>query len=179
MGMFAYITCAPFVFIGQLGFSERAFGIIFGLNALGMVVLSQWNARLLSSHPPELLLRRGTQWQTLAGLLLLVCAATRSGGPAGVIVPLFLFLACQGLILPNTLALAMAPFRANAGSASALLGTLQYSMAAAVTALVGLLHAERPLPMAILMLTCAAAALALARVPAGGSSSAPACSTPS
>lgn len=167
MGMFVYITCAPFVFIGRLGFSERWFGAIFGINALGMVALSQWNARLLRAHAPELLLRRGTLLQTAAGTVLLLCAFTGFGGPAGVVVPLFLFLACQGLILPNTLALAMAPFRADAGSASALLGTLQYSMAAAVTALVGALHAERPLPMAALMLVCAAAACCLARIPPG------------
>ena len=65
----------------------------------------------------------------IAGLVLLVDAYSGFGGFAGILVPLFFYIACHGFVLPNTTALAMAPHGQVAGSASALLGTLQFVLA--------------------------------------------------
>ncbi|MEG4313515.1 hypothetical protein U8L64_00285, partial [Pseudomonas sp. FIP_A4] len=48
--------------------------------------------------------------------------------------PLFCSVACLGCLLPNATACAMADQRANAGSASALLGSLQFAIAAGAAA---------------------------------------------
>jgi len=68
------------------------------------------------------------------------------------------------MISPNATALAMAPYGRNAGSASALLGSLQFGMAALSAALMGVLHAaphEKPaLPMAAVIAACGLLALA-------------------
>ena len=53
-----------------------------------------------------------------------------------------------GLILPNATAAALVPFARQAGTASALLGMLQYALGAAAGAVVGLLHNGTALPMA-------------------------------
>ena len=68
----------------------------------------------------------------IAGLVLLVDAYTGFGGFAGILVPLFFFIACHGFVMPNTTALAMAPHGHVAGSASALLGTVQFVLGARV-----------------------------------------------
>ena len=65
-----------------------------------------------------------------AGLVLVVDASTGFGGFAGILVPLFFYIACHGFVMPNTTALAMAPHGKVAGSASALLGTLQFVLGA-------------------------------------------------
>ncbi len=56
---------------------------------------------------------------------------------AGILVPLFFYIACHGFVLPNTTALAMAPHGQVAGSASALLGTFQFVGGAIAGSLIG------------------------------------------
>jgi DHA1 family bicyclomycin/chloramphenicol resistance-like MFS transporter len=63
-----------------------------------------------------------------------------------------------GLLYPNVTALALAPFDRGAGSASALLGTIQYSIGASAGALVGLLHNGTGLPMTATMAACGSVA---------------------
>jgi DHA1 family bicyclomycin/chloramphenicol resistance-like MFS transporter len=101
--------------------------------------------------------------QAAAGLLLLAAAGFRIGGMTGIVVPLFVYIACIGFILPNSTALAMAPFGRNAGAASALLGTIQFTMAALTSTAVGMLHAASALPMTALIAACGVASVALYR----------------
>lgn len=68
--------------------------------------------------------------------------------------PLFCSVACLGCLLPNATACAMADQRANAGSASALLGSLQFAIAAAAAATVGALHDGTAVPMAAVISLC-------------------------
>jgi MFS transporter, DHA1 family, multidrug resistance protein len=66
-----------------------------------------------------------------------------------------------GLILPNASTAAMTPFPHQAGVASALLGTLQFTVGAATGAIVGLFHDGTGLPMALTMAGCGALSLAI------------------
>src|SRR6185369_11075186 len=83
----------------------------------------------------------------LSALLLTVAAATGIGGFAAQACLIFICLCMTGLLYPNITALAMAPFDKAAGSASALLGTIQYTLGASGGALVGLFHNGTALPM--------------------------------
>jgi DHA1 family bicyclomycin/chloramphenicol resistance-like MFS transporter len=94
-----------------------------------------------------------------AGLLLALVAATGLGGLAGLLAPLFVCIASVGLVGPNTSAAAMAPHGRVAGSASALLGTLQFVVGAIAGTLVGALHNGTALPMAGVIAICEIAAL--------------------
>jgi MFS transporter, DHA1 family, multidrug resistance protein len=73
------------------------------------------------------------------------------GGIPGFIFPVFVAISALGLMLPNTSALALAPFPAVAGSASALLGAIQFTCAAIAAALMGAIHAESAVPVAIMI----------------------------
>ena len=75
-------------------------------------------------------------------------------GFAGLLVPLFCFVACLGFVMPSTTALAMAPHGAVAGSASALLGTVQFTMGATAGALVGLLGNGTAVPFGAVIAFC-------------------------
>jgi DHA1 family bicyclomycin/chloramphenicol resistance-like MFS transporter len=151
--MFAYISASPFVFIGHFGVAPDAFGWIFGANALAMAVAAQTNARLLRRFSPGRLLLAASATQAAAGLVLLA-AATANADLPGVLLPLLAFLACNGFIVPNTTALAMGPFAANAGVASAVLGTLQFAIAAGASSLAGLIHSEGATTMAAIVAAC-------------------------
>lgn len=150
-GMFAYIAGSSFVFIEVYGLAPDDYGMVFGANAFGFVALAQVNGRLVRNWGARRLLRLGS-WAQLAGAaVLLITAATGFGGIYGFVVPLFFSISALGLMLPNTSALAMAPFPRTAGSASALMGTIQFAAAAVAAVIMGLLHAESPVPVAAMI----------------------------
>jgi DHA1 family bicyclomycin/chloramphenicol resistance-like MFS transporter len=86
------------------------------------------------------------------------------GGIAGILLPLFGYVASLGFTQPNALAGAMAPHPDRAGMAAALIGTLQFSAAAVASTLVGQWHDGTALPMAAVIAVCGLLALAAQRV---------------
>jgi DHA1 family bicyclomycin/chloramphenicol resistance-like MFS transporter len=158
-GMFAYISGSPFVFIEHYGVSPQQYGWIFGANALGLIASSQLNRWLLERYRSGAILVAALAAHAAAGLALAAVAALGLGGMAGLLGPLFLCIASLGLIMPNATASAMAPHGRTAGSASALLGALQFGAGAASGALVSALHNGTALPMAGVIAACGLAAL--------------------
>jgi DHA1 family bicyclomycin/chloramphenicol resistance-like MFS transporter len=153
-GMFAYISGSPFVFIKLYGVPAEHFGWLFGTNAAGFILVAQVNARLLAKRGPAFLLAR-TVWIYLgAGLTLLAVSALHTEQLWPLLIPLFVCIASLGCILPNASACAMNGQGARAGSASALLGCLQFSIAAGASALVGVLHDGSAMPMAMVISLC-------------------------
>lgn len=169
--MFAYIAGSPFVLQNVYAASPQTFSIVFGANALGLIAAGQVNGRLVGRVAPARLLSLGLAASATGGLLLLAAAASGAGGLPAVLAPLFLCVASLGLVLPNTAALALSGQPpGQAGSASALLGLLQFVVGACVAPLVGLAGDRTALPMGLVMAALGLAALAafhgLARVPA-------------
>ncbi|MBD9566014.1 multidrug effflux MFS transporter [Pseudomonas sp. PDM09] len=153
-GMFAYIAGSPFVFIKLYGVPAEHFGWLFGINAAGFILVAQVNARMLAKRGPAFLLAR-TVWLYLAGgLALLAVSALHTAQLWPLLIPLFLCIASLGCIVPNASACAMNGQGARAGSASAMLGCLQFSVAAGAAALVGVLHDGSAMPMAMVISLC-------------------------
>jgi DHA1 family bicyclomycin/chloramphenicol resistance-like MFS transporter len=162
-GMFAYISGSPFVFIELYGVPAHYFGWLFGLNATGIVAFTQLNRRLLLKYQADRVLDFGN----LAGLLmcaLLLVASLSSAGLLGIMVPLFFVVSLRGLTFPNASAGAMAPFPEKAGSASALLGSMQFAIAAVASAAVGAFHNGTAIPMAFVITACGLLAVVSYRV---------------
>ncbi|BFO06313.1 multidrug effflux MFS transporter [Pseudomonas guariconensis] len=153
-GMFAYIAGSPFVFIKLYGVPAEHYGWLFGTNAAGFILMAQVNARLLATRGPAFLLARAVWLYLLAGLALLCVAALRPESLWPLLVPLFLCIASLGCIIPNASACAMSGQGARAGSASALMGCAQFSVAAGAAALVGVLHDGSAVPMALVISLC-------------------------
>ena len=161
-GMFAYIAGSPFVFIKLYGVPAEHYGWLFGTNAAGFILMAQVNARLLAKRGPAFLLARAVWLYLLAGLALLCVAALRPVSLWPLLVPLFLCIASLGCIIPNASACAMSGQGARAGSASALMGCLQFSVAAGAAALVGVLHDGSAVPMALVISLCGALVVSVA-----------------
>jgi len=173
-GMFAYIAGSPFVIIELYGVAPQDYGWIFGANALGLIAASQLNRRLLLRYSGDTILKAALASVMVAGLLLVLVAASGVGGLAGLLVPLFVCVAGVGLVGPNATAAAMAPYGRMAGSASALLGTGQFIVGAASSASVGALDNGSAVPMAAVIAGCACAAVAVYTVLVGRRASIPA-----
>lgn len=152
-GLFAYITGSPFVFIELFGVPAQSYGWIFGSNALGLIVFSQINGRLVHSFNPTTILRIAVVLAAAFGVFL-IAAGIFSFGFWGVTIAIFLYVAGLGLLLPNTMAGALSAQPDRAGSASALIGTLQYSLAATASALVGHFNNGTAMSMTITVGVC-------------------------
>jgi MFS transporter, DHA1 family, multidrug resistance protein len=160
-GMFAYIAGSPVVFINLHRFGPQHYAWLFGANALGITLASRLNHRLLHRTSADALLVWANAVQVAAGSTLLVGTLALPQSDAAIALPLFLYVACVGIVMPNSVALAMAPQRAMAGSASALIGVVQFLLASAAAALVGAGGSASALPMAALILLCGVLGLAL------------------
>jgi DHA1 family bicyclomycin/chloramphenicol resistance-like MFS transporter len=160
--MFAYIAGSPFVLQSIYGMSPQAFGITFGINALGLIGASQVNGKLVHRFGPRRMMMAGMAMMAGGGTFLL--AAVLFGAPLPfVLAGLFVVVATQGLVAPNTAALALAKHGRSAGSAAALLGTLRFTFGALSAPLVGLAGEHTALPMALIMALCGTGALAVAQ----------------
>jgi MFS transporter, DHA1 family, multidrug resistance protein len=76
---------------------------------------------------------------------------------------LFVYVALLGFLYPNTTALALAPQGHRAGSASALLGTMQFTLAATAASVVGAVNNGTAMPMAAVLGACGISAFVLCR----------------
>jgi DHA1 family bicyclomycin/chloramphenicol resistance-like MFS transporter len=158
--MFAYIAGSPFVFIDYFHVPATQYGAFFGVNALGFVMAAQLNVRLSKRFETGVVIRTALIFQTIASLLLAAGTWTGSIGLYGTASLIFIYMACAGSLFPNTTAMAMAGHADKAGSASALIGTLQFTLAAIAASTVGALNNATPLPMAATIAACGVFAFA-------------------
>lgn len=161
-GMFAYIAGSPFIFIELYGVPAEHYGWFFGGNAAGFILFAQLNARLVGRHGPGFWLRRMVWLHAASALVLLLVAASRPASLWPLLLPLFVYVASLGAVIPNASACAMAGQGRQAGSASALMGSTQFSLAALASAMVGVLHDGSAIPMALVMSLCGLGAAVLA-----------------
>ncbi|HAU67170.1 MAG TPA: Bcr/CflA family drug resistance efflux transporter [Gammaproteobacteria bacterium] len=166
-GMFAYIAASSFVYIQVYGVSTTDFGWYFGANAAGLIIASQTNARLLRRYRAEHILHFVLAFNACCGLLMLGLILADIGGLWGVALPLFAAISSLGFTFPNSTAAAMAPFGDRAGMAAALLGTLQFSLAAMASVAVGWLHDGTALPLAAVISVCGITSVVIMRVMVG------------
>jgi len=138
-GLFSYVSGSSFVYQDEFGLDEQQFGLLFGAGAVWLIAATQLNPVLLRWFSPAQVLVGGTVAGAAAGGVLLVLAATATGGLLGVALPLWAVLFGCGLALPNAPALALSRHGDAAGTAAALLGAVQFGVGAAVSPLVGLL----------------------------------------
>lgn len=153
-GMFAYIAGSPFVFIELYGIPVEHYGLLFGSNALGFIAVAQLNAWLVARHGPAYWLGKTVWFYLACGLALLMVALAEPQALWPLLIPLFGCIACLGILLPNASACAMAGQGRHAGSASALLGSLQFVIAASAAAMVGVLHDGSAWPVAVVIFAC-------------------------
>lgn len=155
--MFAYIAGSPFVLQDIYGLSPQLFSLVFGVNALGIMAASQINGRLVDRAPLPRLLAVGLAMTALGGIAVLA-AVLGHVGLIGVTPALCVVVSSQGIVLPNATSLALSGHPRTAGSASALLGVLQYVIGAAAAPLVGVGGTATALPMAAVIAALGSAA---------------------
>jgi DHA1 family bicyclomycin/chloramphenicol resistance-like MFS transporter len=149
--LFAYISASALVYISYFHVTPAQYGVVFGGNAFGFIGASQLSARLAGRFGIDRVLHVGARVLFAAFATAAVVAFAHVGGLLGLAVPIFVGQAAIGLMSPLATVNALAHHRAHAGSASALMGTWQFSLGAVAGVLVGLTSNGTPIPMGVLM----------------------------
>ncbi|MER6558211.1 multidrug effflux MFS transporter [Streptomyces sp. NPDC001027] len=161
--LFAYISASPFVVQEIYGASPQTFGLLFGANSVGLVLIGQLNGKVLVGRvrlDRVLAVGLATVTAAAAALLLLTTGVFGEVGLAPVAVALFVLMSAMGVTLPNAQTLALMRVRHSAGSASALLGTSSFLIGAIASPLVGVAGERTAVPMAVVQLTAVLVAAA-------------------
>ena len=151
--MFAYITGSSFVFISFFGLSEKDFGLLFGINALGFIIFANINAKIVKKIDSEKILFYALILMLISTLILFFNALIKPNFWLFEI-SIFTSIALLGFIAPNTTTLAMARFKDHSGTASAVLGTSQFALAGVISFIVSAVGANTPVILALVMLIC-------------------------
>ncbi|WP_096304954.1 multidrug effflux MFS transporter [Jatrophihabitans sp. GAS493] len=157
--MFAYISGSPFVLEDYFGLSPQMFSLIFGINASGIIIFS----RLRWPNPRGVMLI-GLGLILLGATLVLIAALTGVGLPL-VLPGFFLITSGYGAAAPNVTALALADHPDVAGSAAAVYGAVQFVLGGLLAPLAGIGGRSTLVPLGIVLVLLALAALACGSIP--------------
>ncbi|WP_051966021.1 multidrug effflux MFS transporter [Kitasatospora mediocidica] len=158
--LFSFIAASPYVVQDLYHGSAQTYSLLFALVETGLLVMSLVTGRLLLGRfPSHRIQLTGVLLLTLSGAALVLMATVWHTGLAGLTVGLFVMAAALGVVTPPSAALALQRAPHAAGTASALLGTLQFLTGAIAPALVGLGGQDSAVPMASVILASALLAL--------------------
>ena len=152
-GLFTYLSASPFLFQDVYGFSPQQYGLLFGVNSLGIVAGVQTSSRLVRRIPPQWILAGSTAWMFLMAVLIVVFDQL-GFGMWGVMVPLWFYILGAGFTFPCVQVLALAKHGAQAGTAASLLGAATFLMAGLISPVVGWLGLSTATPMGAVQAAC-------------------------
>lgn len=158
-GLFAYLASSSFLFQEVYGLDAQQFGLLFGINSLGVFAGVQLSARLTRVLGPQWILVLTTAVQFTAASAIIL-AALVGAGLLGVLIPLFFFIMACGFGFPMVQVLGLINHAREAGTAASLLGAINFGLAGAISPIVGLLGISTAVPMGAVMATTAAVGIA-------------------
>jgi MFS transporter, DHA1 family, multidrug resistance protein len=126
VAVYAFVSGSPFVYIKYFGIAPQSYGWLFGLNVAGVMGLNFINRRLVQKYSLDDLLRAAFIVASVAVLVLVAGVRLQLGGVYLIIASIFCFFSMNGIIAATSTAAAMDGVPEIAGSASALIGSLQY-----------------------------------------------------
>jgi DHA1 family bicyclomycin/chloramphenicol resistance-like MFS transporter len=162
LAVFSYLGGAPVVF-AFYGLSPVAVGMMFGINGALFIIGTQINGALSHRIGAYRLLGFGIAMFATGGAMVAAAAFTGAFGFWGITLAMAVLLASTGYITPNTPVGALHRHAAHAGSASALLGTLQYGMGAVGGAVVATIADGTARPLGLVVAVAAVIAVAAGR----------------
>ncbi|GBO88296.1 multidrug effflux MFS transporter [Marinobacter salsuginis] len=159
--MLLFITHSSFIYQEWYGLSNSTFAILFAANIGFMAGLNLLNRPLLRRFSSVQLVRAQViaQWLALVALV----ASVQLQGPLWLVAGCIIVgIGCQGGIVPNNMANAMEFFPNLSGTAAALLGASQFTIAGSISTLSSITGDQTLPSIAIAMLACSTGAVLLA-----------------
>lgn len=157
-----YVANSSFVLIEHYGLSPSLYSVVFSMNAVSFIGASQMNGRLSRHFGLRRLIRFAVAGFALASTMLFVAFASGFGGLPVLSALLFVAYGFLGMVIPTSAVLALESHGRIAGTASALMGTLQFVTASSVIGVASLFFDGTALPMVTTIAACSLTVLFLA-----------------
>jgi DHA1 family bicyclomycin/chloramphenicol resistance-like MFS transporter len=151
VGIMAWITGSAFVLIRGFGVSPDGYALLFALVMIGQISGAWASSRLVMRHGIARMLRAGTTLGALSGGAMAALAFAGVAHWSAVVLPMLVFLFASSLVLPHATAAALTPFPGIAGTATSLMGSVQFACGALAGAALGAAFdgTARPLAAAV------------------------------
>ncbi len=151
---FAFLSSSSFIYINHFGLTPTQFGIAFAVNAIAFIGAAQLTHRIARRFGLRRMVMGGLTYYLATTWLLVLATLAGVDNIFFLIAALFVSAAGMGLVVPSVAVLALEHHGLRAGSASALLGTIQLTTAAAVIGIVGLVQDGSVLRMVVMIAGC-------------------------
>ncbi|WP_444996617.1 multidrug effflux MFS transporter [Aliikangiella sp. IMCC44359] len=148
---FTYITSVSFLYIQVFQLSEQQFSLLFGLNVVGLFVSNFFNTRLVPHFGSNKILFVASLLALVATLIFFALMLTNAH-PYIIVSGLILLIAAVAMISANSDALVLQQFSEQAGTATAVIGTLRFGSGAIAGPLLAVLFDGSGLPIAYIIL---------------------------
>ncbi|ENV48852.1 hypothetical protein P255_02796 [Acinetobacter brisouii CIP 110357] len=162
---YTFIVGSPFVYITYYGIAPQYYGWLFAINIVGIMGLSFINRSWVGRYSLDILLRGTTAFAAIALVILCVLFYAGIGGIYSVILMVFFFFSMNGTVAANSTAAALDGVPEIAGSASALIGSLQYGSGVISSLLLAWLSKGTPETMILIMTVFTILSAAMVLIP--------------
>ena len=152
--LFSFISGSSFVLIGLHGLSPQWYGASFGFVVTGYIVGTLITGRFTLRLGTGRMVAIGAYAGIAPGTLMAALAIADVHSVWAVLLPMFGCMVATGIVMPNAFGGALAPYPKMAGAASALMGFVQMSLAAAVGIFVGHAYDGTAIPMTAAIALC-------------------------
>ncbi len=161
--LFCYISGSSAILMDGYGLSQQQFAYVFGANALGIMVFSTLNKKLANRLDVRHRLQLGNALQLCGVLILLAAGLFYLSSIIVVMFGMFLCVASIGFTGPNAMALAMSEQGSRAGTASAIMGSMQFACGLLAGVFLNFLLWSALINMALIMLLFIVVAMIIMR----------------
>jgi DHA1 family bicyclomycin/chloramphenicol resistance-like MFS transporter len=164
---FVYLSSSSFILIDHYGLSPSVYSLFFSINAVAFIGMSQLTGMLSERFGLKRVVRSAVAGYATTMVVLvavMACGVDRLDVMAAL---LFVGYGFVGLVIPSTSVLAMEEHGSIAGTASALMGTLQFAIGAVAMGVASVFFDGTPLPMVVGIAVCAVVSFALTQVTLG------------
>ena len=151
VAVYAFIVGSPSVYISGFGVDPQHYGWLFAVNIIGVVGMSFINKRLVQRFPLEHMLKTAAVSASIMALLMCISLAIFPKNMLAMAACIFVFFSMNGIIAASATAAALDAVPGTAGSASALIGALQYGSGIISSLMLAWLNNCTPWPMAGVM----------------------------
>ncbi|MDV7104266.1 Bcr/CflA family multidrug efflux MFS transporter [Vibrio sp. TH_r3] len=158
-GMFAFLTAGSFVYIDIYGVETAQFGYLFGLNVVGLIIMTTINGRIVKRVSSKWMLSFAIMTQLVAGIGLFF-GWLMNIGLWGIVPFTMLYISMMSTVGSNSMAILLSAYPSMAGTASSLAGTLRFGVGSIVGIVVAMLPSDSAWPMILLMTLCAVSSAA-------------------
>lgn len=162
--LFAFLGGAPAVFMHHFTLGPTLFGATFIANGASYAIGTAVNLRIIRRYGRPRALSLAVHALAVLSGLMLACAATGTGGVWVMAVLVAAVMLTLGCLLPDATIGAIGPYQRDAGTASALYGTLVFAIGALGSVGAGIAASYEPVAMTSLMLLGAVMAAGANRV---------------